>query len=116
VSDDKPPPSLDKLGAKLREARTRGASAGAEQRGQERGSGLSFAMRVGVELVAALAVGVGIGLLLDYWLGTKPWLLLLFFVLGAAAGLVNVFRLVQGYGYAAGYRKPQGRESPPKDD
>ena len=51
-----------------------------------------FAFRIGVELVVALAVGGGIGWLLDHWLGTLPLFLLVFFVLGAVAGLLNVFR------------------------
>ena len=42
--------------------------------------------------MAALAVGVGIGWLLDRWLGTLPLFLLIFFFLGAAAGLLNVYR------------------------
>jgi ATP synthase protein I len=49
--------------------------------------------RAGVEVVSALVVGVGIGLLLDRWLGTWPWLFLLFFILGSAAGVLNVYRL-----------------------
>lgn len=83
-----------------------------------RGSGLSFALRIGVELVAALMVGVGIGLLLDHWLGTRPWMLLLFFVIGAAAGILNVFRVMAGYGYAAGYKRPEEREdrTPERDE
>jgi ATP synthase protein I len=55
-------------------------------------SAYGFAFRIGVELVAALAVGGGIGWLLDHWLGTLPLFLLVFFVLGAVAGLLNVFR------------------------
>jgi ATP synthase protein I len=51
-----------------------------------------FAFRIGVELVVALVVGAGIGWLLDRWLGTGPFLFLLFFFLGAAAGILNVFR------------------------
>ena len=51
-----------------------------------------FAFRIGIELVVALMVGTGIGWLLDRWWGTEPFLLLLFFFLGAAAGLLNVFR------------------------
>jgi ATP synthase protein I len=50
-------------------------------------------LRAGVEVVSALIVGVVIGLGLDRWLGTTPWLFLLFFVLGAAAGVSNVYRL-----------------------
>ena len=60
-------------------------------------------MRLGVEIVAALIVSVGIGLFLDTWLGTKPWLMIVFFVLGAAAGMFNVTRVVRNQGGAVGY-------------
>jgi ATP synthase protein I len=53
--------------------------------------GIGF--RAGVEVVAALVVGIVIGFALDRWLGTWPWLFLLFFVMGAAAGVLNVYRL-----------------------
>jgi ATP synthase protein I len=46
-----------------------------------------------VEVVSALVVGVGIGWALDRWLGTWPWLFLVFFVMGSAAGVLNVYRL-----------------------
>ena len=49
--------------------------------------------RAGVEVFSALAVGVALGFALDRWLGTWPWLFLLFFLLGSAAGILNVFRL-----------------------
>jgi ATP synthase protein I len=39
-----------------------------------------------------LVVGGGIGWLLDRWLGTSPLLLILFFLVGAAAGMYNVVR------------------------
>ena len=102
MTGKEPRPSLDELDAKLNQANAR-REAG-RKTAQERGAGLGFAVRIGVDIVAALAVGVGIGLLLDHWLGTKPWMLIVFFIFGAAAGLVNVFRAVSGYGYAAGYR------------
>ena len=110
MKDDPPLPSLEKLDEELRaaEAKRRKAKAPPEEQGQ----GLAFAMRIGVEIVAALIVGVGIGLLLDWWLGTKPWFLLLFFVLGAAAGFMNVFRVVGGLGGQVGYRKVEK----PEDD
>lgn len=58
------------------------------------GNALGMGMRVGIELVSALAVAVAIGWFLDEWLGTRPFLLMLFFVLGGAAGVANVWRLV----------------------
>lgn len=58
------------------------------------GSALGVGMRVGIELVSALAVAVAIGWFLDEWLGTRPFLLILFFLLGGAAGMANVWRLV----------------------
>lgn len=57
------------------------------------GSPWSVGLRVGVELVAALAVGVGIGWLLDRWLHTKPIFLAIFVLLGGAAGVRNVYRV-----------------------
>ena len=57
-------------------------------------SPMGIGVRVGVELVSALAVAVAIGWGLDRWLGTKPWLLGLFVVLGGAAGVANVWRLM----------------------
>ncbi|HYZ62545.1 MAG TPA: AtpZ/AtpI family protein [Acetobacteraceae bacterium] len=57
-------------------------------------SPMGIGVRVGVELVSALAVGVAIGWALDWWLGTKPWLLGLFVLLGGAAGVANVWRLM----------------------
>ena len=59
------------------------------------GSAMGLAFRIGVELVAGLVVGGGIGWLLDRWLGTSPLLLIVFFFLGAAAGMLNVWRAVK---------------------
>jgi len=57
--------------------------------------GLSFAARVGTELVAATMVGVFLGYLLDRFLGTKPWLMVAGVVVGAIAGFLNVYRFFQ---------------------
>jgi ATP synthase protein I len=70
---DTPPPSRDTAGT---------------------ASPMGIGVRVGIELVSALAVGVAIGWGLDWWLGTKPWLLGLFVLLGGAAGIANVWRLM----------------------
>jgi ATP synthase protein I len=57
------------------------------------GSALAIGLRVGVELVAALAVGVAIGWFLDRWLHTRPVFLGIFVLLGGAAGIRNVWRV-----------------------
>ena len=105
MTEKRPPDSLKELDARIRDAEDRHHEVGRGKDSLERGGGLSLAFRIGVELVSALIVGVAIGLGLDKWLDTGPWFLLLFFVLGAAAGILNVFRTMSGYGYAAGYRK-----------
>ncbi|GBE43756.1 MAG TPA: AtpZ/AtpI family protein [Rhizobiales bacterium] len=59
---------------------------------QARGSAMGAAFRISSELVVGLFVGGFIGWQLDAWLDTSPVFLLLFFVLGAAAGIWNVIR------------------------
>ena len=58
----------------------------------KRGSFMGNAFKLGTELVAAVAVGTIIGFILDSWFDTKPWLIIIFFFLGAAAGMLNVIR------------------------
>ena len=53
---------------------------------------VSQELRLGVELVAGVAVGGFIGWALDRFLGTAPFLMVLFLGLGAAAGILNVVR------------------------
>jgi ATP synthase protein I len=59
---------------------------------ENRGSFMGSAFKLGTELVAAVAVGTIIGFILDSWFDTKPWLIIIFFFLGAAAGMLNVIR------------------------
>ena len=59
---------------------------------ENRGSFMGNAFKLGTELVAAVLVGTIIGFILDTWFDTKPWLIIIFFFLGAAAGMVNVIR------------------------
>jgi ATP synthase protein I len=102
--------SDDDLERRLREAKERRRQElkprrpSTDEKAAQQGLGLAF--RVGAELVAALVVGVGIGLLIDRWLGTAPWGLLVMFLFGSAAGFLNVYRAVRGLGYSVGYRKP----------
>ena len=59
---------------------------------EQRGSFMGSAFKLGTELVAAVAVGTIIGFILDNWFDTKPWLIIIFFFLGATAGMLNVIR------------------------
>ena len=59
---------------------------------EKRGSFMGSAFKLGTELVAAVAVGTIIGFILDTLFDTKPWLIIIFFFLGAAAGIMNVIR------------------------
>jgi ATP synthase protein I len=51
-----------------------------------------WAFRLSVELVAGLVVGGVIGWALDRWFGTNPLMLIIFFLLGAVAGIYSVIR------------------------
>jgi ATP synthase protein I len=116
MSERGPADDLQKLDARLKRATDEARETGAHglPRDKPAGSALGLALRVGVELVSALAVGLAIGWLLDAWLGTRPWLMLVFILLGGAAGILNVYRMARGFGYAVGYNqdKPTGRGRP----
>ena len=58
----------------------------------KKGSYMGSAFKLGTELIAAVAVGTIIGFILDSWFDTKPWLIIIFFFLGTAAGILNVIR------------------------
>ena len=58
----------------------------------KKGAFLGNAFKLGTELVAAVAVGSIIGFILDNWFGTKPLLIILFFLFGSAAGIYNVIK------------------------
>ena len=53
---------------------------------------LGKALKMSTELVAAVIVGTTLGFILDKWFGTKPLLIISFFFIGVAAGILNVFR------------------------
>ena len=59
---------------------------------ERRGSFMGSAFKLGTELVSAVAVGTIIGFIFDSWFDTKPWLIIIFFFLGTAAGILNVIR------------------------
>ena len=62
--------------------------------GRDRGQAMGQAFRVSAELIGGIVAGSLIGWGLDRWFGLqKPWFFILFFLLGAAAGILNVIRM-----------------------
>lgn len=75
--------------AKAEASRNKGTSNGA----------LGVGLRAGSDLAAGVLVGCGIGYLLDRQFGTSPLFLIVFMMIGMAAGFWNVYRLgVRGSG------------------
>ena len=68
-------------------------------------SAIARGFRLSAELVAGVLVGAGIGWLLDWWLGISPWGMIVFLLLGFAAGVLNVMR-------AAGVVRPNRLDPP----
>jgi ATP synthase protein I len=84
----------DALGKRLDQVKARRTP---PQSGDARARGEAFAraFRFVAELIVGVGVGGFIGWALDRWLGTQPWLLVLFVALGFAAGVMNVIRAAQ---------------------
>lgn len=83
---------LKRLGERLGKQTSRpvdnspGASSAADASAMARG------FRLSTELVAGVLAGAALGWLLDRWLGISPWGLIVFLLLGFAAGVLNVMR------------------------
>tara|TARA_R110000822_G_scaffold66096_4_gene161490 strand:- start:554 stop:940 length:387 start_codon:yes stop_codon:yes gene_type:complete len=74
---------------------------------------LGLALRMGLELVSALAVGAAAGWGLDKWLETSPWIMIVGVVMGGVAGIMNVYRFAAGFGGTVGYKKAASKEDAP---
>jgi ATP synthase protein I len=75
------------------------------------GRAFSAGINVFSEFVAAIIVGAVIGWQADAWLGTKPWLLVLFLGLGTAAGFWNIYRLAARNARSGGEEPPASGEN-----
>jgi ATP synthase protein I len=76
------------------------------------GSAMGLGLRAASEFAAAIVVGGLIGWQLDSWLSTKPAFLIVFFMLGVAAGIWNVIRLTSAFSRSAA--KAPDQPAPPK--
>lgn len=93
MTEDPDPIRLKALEARL--ARVKGTS---KTRGSATGLGFSqgeLAWRMVIELVSGMLIGLGIGFGLDWLFGTRPIFLILFVLLGFAAGVKTMLRTAQ---------------------
>lgn len=82
--------NLDDLSARVSAARE--ANEPKQARGFKEATTYGIATRLVAELVAGILVGVLFGWYLDQWLDTKPWMMIILIMIGAAAGIMNVMR------------------------
>lgn len=66
------------------------------------------ASSVGLELGLSVGLGLLVGYYMDKWLGTQPWLMLLWLTLGLVAGFRGVFRAVARADRAAEVEEKEG--------
>jgi len=70
----------------------RPSESSSDQRPAADPSAIARGFRLSTEFVAGVVVGAAIGWLLDRWLGISPWGMIVFLLLGFAAGVLNVMR------------------------
>jgi len=80
------------------------------------GSAMSLGLRAGSEFVSAVIVGLGIGWALDRALHTNPAFLIVFFLIGVAAGVWNVIRLTSPKATSMDRNSPLSRANSPDKD
>jgi len=112
---------LDALKARLQrraaETRARVAAAASPPGGGFGGPGMTLGLQAGGEFVAAIILGGAIGWGLDWLLGTRPWLLIVFFLLGTIAGVNNVIRVTSPNGRDEALNsRLSGGQAPDKDE
>ena len=82
---------FDVLSARLKIAKKK-ANKNSLNNNKKNTSSLGAALKLSTEMVAAVFVGSIIGFILDNWFDSKPWLTIIFFFVGSAAGILNVIR------------------------
>jgi len=124
MSDHGTPPSLEKVSARLKAAQDAVADKKSAERGtKEAAQGAGVGFRIGIELLAGVLVGAGLGWFADDKLETSPIFMLAGVSVGFAAAMLNVLRVLknldQGVGLGRAIRSKEerdrdaARETPP---
>ncbi|HVJ53850.1 MAG TPA: AtpZ/AtpI family protein [Aliidongia sp.] len=101
MDDREAPDLLKQLGDRIDKAAGRPDTSGPKA-DSGRSDAMGVGMRIGVELVVAVALGAGVGWLIDRGLGSKPLGVVAGFFLGVAVGIWNVYRVFMARGAAGG--------------
>lgn len=59
---------------------------------------LAMLSSIGIAFVAATFIGLAIGVYLDRYFGTSPWLTVIFLIFGIVAGFKNAYDVIKKYG------------------
>jgi ATP synthase protein I len=113
---EEPPDPLAQLGEKIEQLRRERVHPQASGTNASPQNPLGLAFRIAIELVASLAVGIAIGWAIDWGIGRVFGVReyagrIVFFFIGAAAGMLNVFRAAKDLG-----RSPPPQQSRARQD
>lgn len=106
IRDDELERRRRELDAVLSERREQAQAASEGAKSDKAGYGQ--ALKLSSEFIAGVVVGAGLGWIIDRWLGTSPWGLIVFLLLGFGAGVLNVLR-------SAGMVADAGIRTKPRD-
>jgi ATP synthase protein I len=82
-----------RLAAELAQVRAEGKTeVAAEKSSEESRKGMAMALKLSSEFISAILVGAMLGYLLDHFVGTTPWGMIILLLLGFCAGVLNVLR------------------------
>ncbi len=109
---------LEDVGARLKAMQDAVAEKKETERNvEESAQGVGVGFRIGIELVAGVLVGAGLGWFIDSKLNTKPIFMLAFIALGFAASVLSVIRILKNLDQAVGLgraiREKDAKNAPP---
>ncbi|MDX2027030.1 MAG: AtpZ/AtpI family protein [Alphaproteobacteria bacterium] len=107
MGNDQEREGLDDLSARIRAAGKKPGDTHESIEGEVAGdtSDAARAGRVGYEFVGTILGCMLIGWLLDRWVGTSPWGILVMLAIGFGVGMFNVWRALNGYDQSVGLHK-----------
>ena len=80
-------------------SKTKRAPMPEDKQGKGVWKGLARLASMGIAMVVSTFIGLMIGIYLDGYFGTKPWLTIIFLFFGIAAGFRNIFEMTKRYGF-----------------